>query len=114
MNPIIVPPVLRKSITDDPVIRSAWGLARRKLIEASRIVVIGFSAAPTDFYASWLLRSTVGVRNHVRIDVINPSNDRDEGEHEEFRKRMSLIFPRDYDFSGCRFSEIGTFLPTEG
>jgi hypothetical protein len=111
MNPIIVPPVLRKSIADDPVIRSAWGLARRKLMEASRVVVVGFSAAPTDFYASWLLRSTVGVRNHVRIDVINPSNGPHAKDHQEFRERMLSIFPKDYDFSRCHFSEIGSILP---
>lgn len=113
MNPIIVPPVLRKSITEDPVIRSAWGLAWRKLREASRVVVIGFSAAPTDFYTSWLLRSTVGVREHVRIDVINPCNPnagcaRDE--NNDFTQRMRSIFLRDYDFSLRYFSQIESVL----
>lgn len=113
MNPIIVPPVLRKSITEDPVIRSAWGLARGKLSEASRVVVIGFSAAPTDFYASWLLRSTVGVREHVLIDVINPSNPDTNGvwdENDDFARRMLSIFPRKYDFSRRYFSQIGSVL----
>lgn len=110
MNPIIVPPVLRKSITEDPVIRAAWGLAWRRLRDASRVVVIGFSAAPTDFYTSWLLRSTVGVREGVLINVINPSNDRGAADHDDFRKRMLAIFPRDYDFSCRYFSEIESVL----
>jgi hypothetical protein len=113
MNPIIVPPVLHKAITEDPVIRSAWGLAWRKLKEASRVVVIGFSAAPADFYTSWLLRSAVGMRERVRIDVINPSNPeagcaRDE--KSDFTLRMRSIFLRDYDFSLRYFSQIESVL----
>jgi len=112
MNPIIVPPVLRKSIAEDPVIRSAWGLARGILREASRVVVVGFSAAPTDFYAAWLLRSTVGARG-VLINVINPSNPeagcaRDDSN--DFTQRMKSIFPNDYDFSLRYFSQIDSVL----
>ena len=66
MNPIIVPPLLRKPIVEDAAIRSAWGLARMKLKSASRVVAVGFSAAPTDFYTSWLLRSTVGTRKTLK------------------------------------------------
>ena len=110
MSSVIVPPLLRKPITEDSVIRSAWGLAWRKLREASRVVVIGFSAAPTDFYAAWLLRSTIGVRKSVRVDVINPSNKRGSSGHEEFRQRMLSIFLQDYDFTLNDFSQIDEVL----
>ena len=53
--PLIVPPLLHKPILEDSLIRAIWGLARQKLSDAAAVVVIGFSAQPTDFYASWLL-----------------------------------------------------------
>ncbi len=110
MNPVIIPPLLRKPITEDPVIRSAWGLAKDRLMDASRVVVIGFSAAPTDFYTSWLLRSTVGTRQDVEIEVINPCNEQDHGGHKEFRTRMSSIFLRDYGSRFHEFSQIASVL----
>lgn len=53
--PLIVPPLLHKPILEDSLIRAIWGLARQKLSDAATVVLIGFSAQPTDFYASWLL-----------------------------------------------------------
>lgn len=73
--PVIVPPLLRKPITDDPTIRNVWGLSRQKLCDADVVVLIGFSAAPTDFYASWLLRSAVGVRPDAEVFIVNPESD---------------------------------------
>jgi len=110
MNPVIVPPLLRKPVGEDSFIRSAWGLARTRLTVASKVVVIGFSAAPTDFYSSWLLRSTVGTREGVEILVINPSN-RGDG---EFKRRMDAIFLKGYDASLYEFSQIGEVLANPG
>jgi hypothetical protein len=110
MNPIIVPPLLRKPIVEDAAIRSAWGLARMKLESASRVVAIGFSAAPTDFYTSWLLRSSVGTREDVEIIVINPNNRENNPDREEFRKRMNSIFLRGYNSEFHEFSQIGSVL----
>jgi len=106
MNPVIIPPLLRKPVTDDPVIRSAWGLAKAKLATASKVVVIGFSAAMTDFYASWLLRSTVGTREGVEVVVINPSNEQGRPDHEDFKRRMQSIFLRGYGSQFYTFSQI--------
>jgi hypothetical protein len=110
MNPVIIPPLLRKPIMDDPMIRSAWGLAKRLLIDASRVIVIGLSAAPTDFYASWLLRSTVGTRKNVEIEVVNPSNKDDREGHREFSRRMNSIFLRGYGNQLHEFSQLASGL----
>ena len=110
MNPVIIPPLLRKPITEDPLIRSAWGLARSRLLLASKVVVVGFSAAPTDFYTSWLLRSNVGTREDVEVIVINPSNRESDSDHQGFKKRMDSIFLRGYNSELHEFSQIGSVL----
>lgn len=105
MLPLLIPPLLRKPITEDSIIRSIWGLARQKLQTAVNVVVIGFSAAPTDFYAAWLLRSTLD-REDVRVIVVNPTNEEGTAGHDEFVSRMQKIFPRGYNDQFHRFEEI--------
>jgi hypothetical protein len=114
LNPVIIPPLLRKPITEDPVIRCAWGLPKERLSNASRVVVIGFSAAPTDFYTSWLLRSTVGAREDVEIEVINPCNDEGQTGHDEFKRRMDSIFLKGYGSKLCRFAQIASTFVEPG
>lgn len=104
-NPIIIPPLLKKPITDDSIIRSIWGLAKETLETASRVVVIGFSAPPTDFYIYWLLRSTIGTREDIEVHVINPSNNPQNDEYPLFKQRMDSIFLRGYNSSRLYFSE---------
>ncbi len=74
MIPWLIPPVLRKPIAENWMSRAIWGLAKVRLEAATKAVVIGFSAAPTDFYASWLLRSTLGIRKNVEVFVVNPAD----------------------------------------
>ncbi|MEJ2010299.1 MAG: hypothetical protein P8Z30_19450, partial [Acidobacteriota bacterium] len=99
MIPFIVPPILKKPITGNQVLRTIWGHAMQKLKEASVLVVVGFSAAPSDFYARWLLRSAVGTREKREVDVyvINPTNDPNSEYHQDFARRMATVFPRGYD-----------------
>lgn len=106
MNPVIIPPLLRKPIAEDSVIRSAWGMAREKLLNASQVIVVGFSAPPTDFYAHWLLRSTAGRRPDLWVEVVNPSNDEGNPNHALFKERMASIFLRGYGSRFRRFSDI--------
>jgi hypothetical protein len=110
MAPVVIPPLVRKPVTEDPVIRSAWGLARERLMDASRVVVVGFSAAPTDFYASWLLRSTVGTRDDVQVEVVNPCNGSGHDDNAEFARRMRAIFLHGYGDQLCEFSQIESIL----
>ncbi len=106
LNQVIIPPLLRKPITEDPIIRSVWGLAKERLMDASRVIVVGFSAAPTDFYTTWLLRSTVGTRDNVAVEIINPCNEEGLSGHAEFKRRMDSIFPRGYGSRLLQFSQI--------
>ena len=112
--PLIIPPVLRKTITQEETVRAAWGLAKAMLQRANVVVVIGFSAAPTDFYASWLLNTAVEDPMRLRetllsrksVIVANPLNDRAELGAEDFERRMRKLFPHGYDARFKRFSEI--------
>lgn len=92
-EPFIVPPLFRKPVAEDGFMRTVWGLARKKLEEAEGVVLVGFSAAPTDFYASWLIRTTVGVRSETDVIVVNPANDPEHHGHSEHFQRMKSIFP---------------------
>lgn len=109
--PLIVPPLLHKPILEDSLIRAIWGLARQKLSDAAAVVLIGFSAQPSDFYASWLLRTTVGVRPDVDVIIVNPANDPKDDEYQEHRSRMKSIFPAQFgtshlDSQFLKFEEI--------
>lgn len=112
MDPLLIPPVLRKPIAEDPIIRAVWGQARQRLNRASKAVLIGFSAAPTDFYAAWLLRSTLGVRPTAELEVfvVNPQNDPKHELHDDFTKRMAIIFGHGYNSDFLTFSEIDAIL----
>ncbi len=103
--PLIVPPVARKKIAEDMVIRHVWGLARRKLQSAKKLVVIGFSLPPSDFYVEWMLRSSTTHLGRDTICVVNPSNNPSDPNHVAFSKRMRDVFPRGYDCRLRHFSE---------
>lgn len=105
MIPLLVPPIAQKPISDNRIIRSAWGFARQRLATARKVVVIGLSFAPTDFYARWLFRFTVGVRDNVEVFVVNPSN----GDR-EFRDRMDGIFIRGYNCDFHRLDQLDAIL----
>lgn len=112
--PLIIPPVLRKPITEQETVRAVWGLARTVSESADVIVIIGFSAAPTDFYASWLLRETVidptGIKEALSrnktIIIVNPLNDSSRSEHEDFKARMLKLFPSGYNSDFTRFDQV--------
>lgn len=112
MIPFIVPPILKKPVTGNQVLRTVWGHAMQKLKEASILVVVGFSAAPSDFYARWLLRSTVGSRqsDEVEVYVVNPANNPDNRCHEDFTQRMANVFPHGYNSDFQTFSQIGDII----
>lgn len=108
--PLLIPPLLRKPISDNWIIRSAWGHARARLLEAKRAVIIGFSAAGTDFYATWLLRSTLGLREDVEVFVVDPANDGADPNHDEFAQRMNNIFSHGYNDDFRSVSEMDSIL----
>jgi hypothetical protein len=75
-------------------------------MDASKAVIVGLSAAPTDFCTSWLLRSTVGTREGVPVEAINPCNDESHPGHKEFKGRMDSIFLKGYLSNLHEFSQI--------
>lgn len=109
-SPLLIPPLLRKPIVENWIIRSMWGIARRRLAAAQKVVLIGFSAAPTDFYSAWLLRSTVGCRREARVFVVNPENAEDHPNHRDFQERMDSIFSYGYDSKFTSFSQIDEII----
>jgi NAD-dependent SIR2 family protein deacetylase len=115
MTPFIVAPVLKKPVTENSILRTVWGHAIQRLRMATTVIVVGFSAAPSDFYARWLLRSTVGIRDDrdVNIFVVNPANDPKCDQHEEFQRRMAAIFPLGYNEDYRTFSQIRNILVHE-
>jgi hypothetical protein len=116
MNVLLVPPILKKPVIEKGVIRAVWGQARHRLQMADKIVIVGFSAAPTDFYASWLLRSTIGTKpaHAAEILVVNPQNSTEHPGNEDFRMRMASIFPRGYNSEYQTFSQIDSILERVG
>lgn len=112
MIPFIVAPILKKPVTEDSTLRTLWGLALQKLEEATTVVIVGFSAAASDFYAKWLLRSAVEIHDgkKVNILVVDPANDGGHERHDEFRSRMAAIFSHGYNDGYRTFSQIRDIL----
>lgn len=81
----IVPPVSNKLIHENSFLHRIWLIARDKLRNADRIVFIGYSFPPTDFYAEWLFRQIYFlVGKQQEIVVVNP----------EIFKKNSLVSRR--------------------
>jgi hypothetical protein len=78
----IIPPVSNKLVYQDNFLHKLWLLTREKLAYTKRIVFIGYSFPPTDFYTEWLFRQIHYYEDaNFEIDVVNP----------EMFKRGSLI-----------------------
>jgi len=109
LAPLLIPPLLDKPIAEIPAIRAAWGLAQRRLSQASTVVLIGYSAPPTDFYSKWLLRSNVGTRKDVNVFVVDPDN-----EKAPFKTRMMNLFPYGYKSKFTKMDQVGGILESVG
>jgi hypothetical protein len=75
----IVPPSSNKiSIHKDSFIHKQWLLAREKIKFIKKVIFIGYSFPPTDFYAEWLFRQInflIDDKNksiNIDIDIVNP------------------------------------------
>jgi hypothetical protein len=104
--PLLIPPLLRKPVGENWIFRSVWGLARYRLEMADAVVIVGYSAPPSDFYAKWLFQSTVGVKKEVRVYVVNPANAVDNQNHVAFERRMTAIFPNGYNSEFHSYEQI--------
>lgn len=76
LRTMIVPPVASKRLEDRGRLAFLWNLALREIRNASELVVIGMSLAPTDFEVRWLIREGLDVRQRAgkgkRVTVVNP------------------------------------------
>jgi hypothetical protein len=70
-----------------------------------KVVIIGFSFQPSDFYAAWLFRYALRYRPDTRVVVVNPDNKK-----EAFQERMRGLFGDRYDGRWHRFDQIGEML----
>lgn len=61
LNTVLIPPLLAKELYGEEF-RYPWYLAERSIVSADRIVVIGYSLPPTDFYSEFLLRKAMSER----------------------------------------------------
>lgn len=69
---VIIPPTLHKSFEKFPKLGLIWTLAYRELNRADKIIILGVSFTPSDYYLKWLLKSSIATReNKPNIQVIN-------------------------------------------
>jgi hypothetical protein len=61
LRTLLIPPLLEKELYSEES-RYSWFLAERSIASADRIVVIGYSLPPTDFYSEFLLRKATSGR----------------------------------------------------
>jgi hypothetical protein len=101
LSTLIVPPLTQKPVMNNPHLRNVWGNAFAVLANAARVVIIGFSFQPSDFYAAWLFRYALKYRPDAKVLVVNPANT-----DTSFQARMKAIFGHHYDGTWTAFSQI--------
>lgn len=99
-KPFIVPPTSQKFIRRGTFLYKLWLLAREQLPYFRRIVFIGYSFPPTDFYSEWLFRQIYfDKERRPDIIVVNPM----------IMKPKSLVAQRYQKiFRGCRINRFPT------
>jgi NAD-dependent SIR2 family protein deacetylase len=61
LKPLLIPPLLEKELYGEEF-KYPWYLAEKTIVSADRIVVIGYSLPPTDFYSEYMLRKAMSKR----------------------------------------------------
>jgi len=106
LTALLVPPLSQKPIMNNPHLRNIWGNAFAVLANAAKIVIIGFSFQPSDFYAAWLFRYGLHYRQDARVLVVNPANKSDSA----FQVRMESIFGTRYDGTWTEFDQLDQII----
>jgi hypothetical protein len=107
LTPLLVPPLAQKPVMNNPHLRNIWGNAFAILANAAKVVIVGFSFQPSDFYAAWLFRYALKYRQGVKVVVVNPGN-----ANPNFQARMRSIFGQNYDPTWDNFSQIDEIIAT--
>lgn len=73
VDPVIITPTLYKDrYSREPLFKQIWEMARNALSRCRRLVVIGYSFAPTDFSTKQLLLETFSNNDLEELIVVNP------------------------------------------
>lgn len=96
---LIIPPTFTKKIETIPKLQLLWNLARREIFNATEIVLIGVSLAPSDFLLRWLLKhATTPIKEKgqsAKVIVVNPSC-----EHLKYQEHVKKVMATDiYPFN---------------
>lgn len=71
LDMVIVPPTMNKAFKKYPKLGVIWSLARQELTASSSTVFIGVSFRPSDYYLSWLIKSSfLGVESENKSVVV--------------------------------------------
>jgi NAD-dependent SIR2 family protein deacetylase len=104
LTPVIIPPTMSKSFSQFPKLGFLWGLAYRELSKADRIIIIGTSFTPSDYYLRWLFKSSITQTPRElkpKIEVV----DKDEKVCNKVEEITGLI----PEFNGDFETFLGTF-----
>lgn len=102
-KPYIVPPIWNKS---DPKVRKLWNIAYKELVEAERIIIIGYSFPETDIYVKSLLALALNENKKIQhIYFINPDTKKVK---ETYSSLIDTHFKKSCAYKEWTFSEFMT------
>jgi NAD-dependent SIR2 family protein deacetylase len=86
LKPLLISPLLEKEIYEEEF-KYPWFLAEKAIVSAERIVVIGYSLPPTDFYSEFMIRKALSKRFRGKpiLDVVDKNI-------EEISQRFEKLF----------------------
>lgn len=102
-RPVIVPPVLDKSLWfRNPTFRVVWNMAMEAIEQASEITFVGYSLRATDFMAEFMFRQAVSMQPIERkITVVDPrASELEERYRDVFDLPGSMVT---FSFEPCDF-----------
>jgi hypothetical protein len=105
LSALLVAPLAQKPVMNNSHLRNIWGNALAVLANAAKIVVIGFSFQPSDFYAAWLFRHALQYQKDAEVLVVNPAN-----ADPTFQSRMQNIFGHRYNPKWTSFTQIDQII----
>lgn len=82
LSRLVIPPSFCKSLDKfNSFIFRIWSLAKEILNKADKIVIIGVSFAPSDYYLRWLFKSAIAPRQNKqkpKIEVVNKTEEKEK------------------------------------
>jgi len=108
----VIPPILVKTSLQEPIVKRIWEHARKALIDADRVIFIGYSCPITDLAADFLFAESLKDKRD-RISIVD-SEKAGTSEVEAFRDRYKRIIPSlnndQFHFAGA-IQWLNEFLP---